>query len=116
MVTCRLFAISRFNVMEPPVEQLKHLTAYKKCYVYEWVARLIIVFPLFIFSIMLALYFMGPDTSLAIFFIILGALAGIICGWFGWKKHRTTMQEIEHHLAELHDIEPPSEAKDIDNP
>jgi len=105
MVTCRLVVLSHFNVMESPVEQLRQLTNYKRCYVYEFIFMIVIGIPLFVFSVMLALYYSGPGTALGVFFTCLGILAGIIGAWLGWKKHKVMMQEIEHHLAELREFE-----------
>ena len=105
MVTCRLVVLSHFNVLEPTVEQLRQLANYKRCYLYEFIFMVVIGIPLFIFSVMLALYYAGPDTAIGVMFTCLGILSGIIGAWLGWKKHKAMMQEIEHHLAELHEFE-----------
>ncbi len=106
MVTCRLFILSHFNVMKSPVEQLHHLADYKRCYVYEVAIGL----PLAIFGICVVLYLEHTATPLGLFFVGLVVFAGLVFGWFGWKKHKAMMQEIEHHLAELHEFEEEQES------
>ena len=101
MVICRLAVLSRFNVMKTPAEQLSNLVNYKRCYVYETVIGI----PLVILGICTTLYFEHTTSPLGIFFIILGLLAGASCCYFGWKKHKSTMAEIEHNLAELKNFE-----------
>ena len=44
-------------------------------------------------------------TPLGLFFVSLGVLAGASCAYFGWKKHKNTMVEIEQNLAELKNFE-----------
>ena len=97
MVSCRLVLLSRFNVMSGVQEQLHHLVNYKRCYVYETVIGL----PLAFFGICLTLYFDNTTSSVGIFFVALGFICGLLCGWVGWKKHQQTMQEIESNLREL---------------
>ena len=97
MVVCRLFITSKLNVVEAPGKQLKALVNYKRCYVYESVIGL----PLAAFGICFTLYLEHVASPLGIFFVALGFFSGLFCGWIGWRKHKSTMQEIEKNLAEL---------------
>ena len=101
MVGCRLLILSHFNVMSGVQEQLRHLVNYKRCYVYET----LIGIPLALLGICLTLYFENATSSASLFFIALGIVAGALCGWTGWKKHKQTMLEIESNLKELKVIE-----------
>ena len=78
-------------------EQLRHLVNYKRCYVYET----LIGIPLALLGICLTLYFENATSPASLFFIALGIVAGALCGWTGWKKHKQTMLEIESNLKEL---------------
>jgi|GEM_PF-5166690 len=49
----------------------------------------------------LTLYFENTTSPIGIFFVALGFICGLLCGWVGWKKHQQTMQEIESNLREL---------------
>ena len=97
MVACRFFITSKLNVVETPAKQLKALVNYKRCYVYESVIGL----PLAAFGICFTLYLEHVASPLGIFFVALGFFSGLFCGWVGWRKHKSTMQEIEKNLAEL---------------
>ena len=97
MVACRLFITSKLNVVEAPGKQLKALVNYKRCYVYESVIGL----PLASFGICFTLYLEHVASPLGIFFVALGFFTGLFCGWIGWRRHKSTMQEIERNLAEL---------------
>lgn len=101
MVICRLAVLSRFNVMKTPAEQLCNLVNYKRCYFYESVIGV----PLGIFGICATVFYEHAASPLGLFFISLGVLAGALCAYFGWKKHKNTMVEIEHNLAELKNFE-----------
>jgi hypothetical protein len=101
MVICRVAVLSRFNVMKTPAEQLSNLVNYKRCYIYESVIGV----PLAVFGIGATLYFEHTATPLGLFFVSLGVLAGASCAYFGWKKHKNTMSEIEQNLAELKNFE-----------
>jgi hypothetical protein len=61
--------------------------------------------PLVVFGIGATLYFEHTATPLGLFFVSLGVLAGASCAYFGWKKHKNTMVEIEQNLAELKNFE-----------
>ena len=57
--------------------------------------------PLAFLGICLTLYFENTTSPIGIFFVALGFICGLLCGWVGWKKHQQTMQEIESNLREL---------------
>lgn len=101
MVTYRLILLSRFNVMKAPQEQLHNLVNYKRYYIYEMVIGL----PLAIIGICFTLFVENTASPIGLLFIALGIAAGAICGWIGWKKHHSTMIEIESNLAELNGYE-----------
>ena len=101
MVICRLAVLSRFNVMKTPAEQLSNLVNYKRCYFYESVIGV----PLAVFGICATLYCEHTASPLGLFFTGLGVLAGVSCAYFGWKKHKNTMVEIEQNLEELKNFE-----------
>lgn len=101
MVGCRLILLSRFNVMRGVQDQLRALTNYKRGYIYETVIGL----PLAFLGICLTLYFENATSPMGIFFVALGFICGLLCGWVGWKKHQQTMQEIESNLRELKEFE-----------
>ena len=98
---CRMAVLSRFNVMKTPAEQLCNLVNYKRCYFYESVIGV----PLGVFGICATVFYEHTASPLGLFFISLGVLAGASCAYFGWKKHKNTMVEIEHNLAELKNFE-----------
>ena len=100
MVVCRLRIISRFNVLKSPQHQLHNLINYKRCYVYETVLSI----PLASSCIILSICLENAATPTGYFFIALGIVMGISCGWMGWIKHKTTMQRIEKNLEELNDF------------
>ncbi len=109
MVVCRLFITSKLNVVEAPGKQLKALVNYKRCYVYES----IIGTPLAAFGICFTLYLEHMTSPLGIFFVALffftGGIffvalfffTGLFCGWIGYRRHKSTMQEIERNIKEL---------------
>ena len=97
MVGCRMVLLSRFNVMSGVQEQLRALVNYKRCYVYETVIGI----PLAVMGIFLTLYFENATSLMGLHFVAFGVIAGLLCGWSGWKKHKQTMQEIESNLKEL---------------
>lgn len=97
MVACRLFITSKLNVVEAPRKQLKALVNYKRCYVYES----IIGTPLAAFGICFTLYLEHMTSPLGIFFVALFFFTGLFCGWIGYRRHKSTMQEIERNLKEL---------------
>jgi hypothetical protein len=33
--------------------------------------------------------------------VALGFFTDLFCDWIGWRRHKSTMQEIERNLAEL---------------
>jgi len=101
MVIGRLAVLSRFNVMKTPAEQLSNLVNYKRCYFYESV----IGAPLAVFGICATVFIEHTASPLGLFFVSLGVLAGGSCAYFGWKKHRNTMVEIEQNLEELKNFE-----------
>ena len=101
MVIGRLAVLSRFNVMKTPAEQLSNLVNYKRCYFYESV----IGAPLAVFGICVTVFIEHTASPLGLFFVGLGVLAGASCAYFGWKKHRNTMVEIEQNLEELKNFE-----------
>ena len=101
MVSCRLILLSRFNVMSGVQDQLRALTNYKRDYIYETVIGL----PLAFLGICLTLFFENATSPIGIFFVALGFICGLLCGWVGWKKHQQTMQEIESNLRELKEFE-----------
>ena len=47
-----------------------------------------------------ALGVVGED-ALGIFFVALFFFTGLFCGWIGYRRHKSTMQEIERNLKEL---------------
>lgn len=100
MAVCRLWIISRFNVLKSPQHQLHNLINYKRCYAYETVLGI----PLAGSGIFLSICLENVATPTGYFFIALGILMGISCGWMGWIKHKTTMQRIERNLEELNDF------------
>jgi hypothetical protein len=61
--------------------------------------------PLGVFGICATVFYEHTASPLGLFFISLGVLAGASCAYFGWKKHKNTMVEIEHNLAELKNFE-----------
>ena len=101
MVVCRLFLTSKLNVVEAPGKQLKALVNYKRCFVYESV----IGTPLAAFGICITLYLEHVASPLGIFFVALGFFSGLFCGWIGWRRHKSTMQEVEKNLQELKELE-----------
>ena len=101
MVVCRLVVLSRFNVINTPAEQLRNLVNYKRCYIFESV----IGAPVGAFGICATLYFEHTTSPLGLFFVGLGVLAGASCAYFGWKKHKNMMSEIEQNLADLKNFE-----------
>ena len=70
---------------------------FKRCYVYES----IIGTPLAAFGICFTLYLEHMTSPLGIFFVALGFFTGLFCGWIGYRRHKSTMQEIERNLKEL---------------
>jgi hypothetical protein len=44
-------------------------------------------------------------SPLGIFFVALGFFSGLFCGWIGWRRHKSTMQEVEKNLQELKELE-----------
>ena len=101
MVSYRLMFLSRFNVMSGLQNQLRALVNYKRGYVYESVIGI----PLAALGISLTLFFENTTSPTGLFFVVLGVIVGIMCGWIGWKKHQQTMQEIESNLRELKEFE-----------
>lgn len=101
MVSYRLMFLSRFNVMSGLQNQLRALVNYKRGYVYESVIGI----PLAALGISLTLFFENTTSPTGLFFVVLGVIVGILCGWIGWKKHQQTMQEIESNLRELKEFE-----------
>lgn len=101
MVICRLAVLSRFNVMKTPAEQLSNLVNYKRCYFYGSVIGV----PLAVFGICVTVFYEHTASPLGLFFVSLGVLAGASCAYFGWKKHKNTMVEIEQNLEELKNFE-----------
>ena len=97
MVVCRLLITNKLNVVEAPSKQLKALVNYKRCFVYESV----IGTPLAAFGSCITLYLEHVASPLGIFFVALGFFSGLFCGWIGWRRHKSTMQEIERNLTEL---------------
>ena len=81
--------------------QFGNLVNYKRCYFYESVIGV----PLGVFGICATVFYEHTASPLGLFFIGLGVLAGVSCAYFGWKKHKNTMVEIEHNLAELKNFE-----------
>lgn len=81
--------------------QFGNLVNYKRCYFYESVIGV----PLGVFGICATVFYEHTASPLGLFFISLGVLAGASCAYFGWKKHKNTMVEIEHNLAELKNFE-----------
>jgi len=101
MVLCRLRVLSRFDVAVPPVDLLQNVTDYKKCYVREMVLGM----PVAVIAICVAVYVETGFAVGAMFFLVLGAVCGVACGYYGWLKHKGTMAEIERNLAELKELE-----------
>lgn len=101
MVGCRLLLLSRLNVMDGLQSQLRALVNYKRGYVYETVIGI----PLAVFGICLTLCVENATSPTGLFFVALGVMAGGVCAWQGWQKHKQTMQEIEKSLAELKEFE-----------
>jgi len=100
MIACRLYFISQFDVMKTPQNQLRNLVNYKRCYIYEAIIGL----PLAIIAICITLYLENTASPQGIFYVAIGFFTGIVCAWIGWKKHKSTMNEIEHHLSELKEL------------
>ena len=101
MILCRMFVASRFDVTSTLQHQLKNLVNYNRCVVFENV----IGTPLAIIAICVTLYIEHTATAWGAIFVVLGAVAGAFSAWYGWKKHKSTIQEIEKNLAELKDFE-----------
>jgi len=101
MVICRLTVISGFNVMKSPAEQLRTLVNYKRCYVFE----VVIGVPLCFICIFTTIILESTSSMTGLFFIIIGLLMGLSCAYFGWQRHKKSMYEIEHNLAELKNFE-----------
>lgn len=99
MVAFRLLILARFNVTNSPERQLQNVVRYKRCYLGES----LIGTPIAILTILATLYIEGWRSLDGIYFVLLGTAIGLFCGWVGWQKHRSTMQEIEQNLAELRD-------------
>ena len=87
-------------MLKSPQHQLHNLINYKRCYAYETVLGI----PLAGSGIFLSIFFENVASPTGYFFIVLGILMGISCGWMGWIKHKTTMQRIEKNLEELNDF------------
>lgn len=101
MVGSRLLLLSRLNVMNGLQSQLRALVNYKRGYIFETVIGI----PLAVFGICMTLYVENATSPTGLFFVALGVMAGGVCGWMGWQKHKQTMQEIEKSLAELKEFE-----------
>ena len=101
MSLCRLGILSRFNVLASPGTQLRNLVSYKRCCVFD----MIVSVPLVIFAIGCTLFIEHAASPLGWVLVILGLVVGLVSGWFGWQRHKSTIREMEQSLAELKEFE-----------
>ena len=100
MVICRQGILSRLNVTSDPATQLHNVMIYKRFYVYE----IVIGAPLAVLAIAATLFIENTSSPVGYVAIALGVISAAGASWFGWQKHKSTMQEIEQNMADLKEL------------
>ena len=97
MVICRQGILSRLNVTSDPATQLHNVMIYKRFCVYG--AR--IGAPLAVLAIAATLFIENTSSPVGYVALVLGVIGAAGASWFGWQKHKSTVQEIEQNMADL---------------
>lgn len=97
MVICRQGILSRLNVTSDPAVQLHNVMIYKRFSVYG----IVIGAPLAVLAIAATLFIENTSSPVGYVAIALGVISAAGASWFGWQKHKSTMQEIEQNMADL---------------